>query len=65
MVAIIISSLQILKWLQIRYKYIKQPINQSLDVFMCLQGFPLQEGILLKIERVKQGKYISPVEQFD
>ena len=45
MAAIILSSLQNLKWLKIGYKYIKQPPEVVFGCFTCLLGFPLQNGI--------------------
>ena len=65
MAAIILSSLQNLKWLKIGYKYIKQPPEVVFGCFTCLQGFPLQNGIYPEILCVKQGTYMSSVEYFD
>ena len=41
MVAIILSSLQNLKWLKIGYKYIKQPPEVVLGWFYMFTRFPI------------------------
>ena len=53
---------QNLKWLEIRYKHIKQSIKYSLDVSIGLQSLPLKNSIISWINCAKEGINMSPVE---
>ena len=65
MAAIIHSPLQNLKWLKIRYKYIKQPPEVVFGCFTCLQGLTLQKMHLTRHIACQIRKYMSSLEYFD
>ena len=66
MAAIILSSLQNLKWLKIGYKYIKQPPEVVFGCFYMFTRFPIAKWYLTRdIICVKQGTHLPSVEYFD
>ena len=65
MAAIILSSLLHLKWLQIGYKYIKQPPEVVFGCFYMFTRFPIAKWYLTRDITCQTGTYMSSIEYFD
>ena len=65
MAIIILSPLQNLKCLKIRYKCIKQPPEVVFGCFYMFTRFPIAKFHLIRDIMYQQGTYMSSVEYFD